>query len=90
MISSMLCVSMMLTCLWALPPERKEWNTKAWYRKFFHKYLHNEVPYGDYIYTGWPRKNATILIINFKEIVNKTRKKKKLLGRKFISNKMTP
>ena len=23
-------------------------------------------------YTGWPRKNATILIVNFKDIVNKT------------------
>ena len=23
-------------------------------------------------YTGWPRKNATTLIINFKDIVNKT------------------
>ena len=24
------------------------------------------------IYTGWPRKNATTSIINFKDIVNKT------------------
>ena len=25
-----------------------------------------------YVYTGWPRKNATTSIINFKDIVNKT------------------
>ena len=25
-----------------------------------------------YVYTGWPRKNATTLIVNFKDIVNKT------------------
>ena len=24
------------------------------------------------LYTGWPKKNATTLIINFKDIVNKT------------------
>ena len=24
------------------------------------------------IYTGWPRKNATTLIVNFKNIINKT------------------
>ena len=36
--------------------------------------------YGMALYTGWPRKNATTLIVNFKDIV----KKKKLLGRKFI------
>ena len=23
-------------------------------------------------YTGWPRKNATIFIVNFKDIINKT------------------
>ena len=23
-------------------------------------------------YTGWPRKNATTLIVNFKDIINKT------------------
>ena len=25
----------------------------------------------DALYTGWPRKNATTLIINFKDIINK-------------------
>ena len=35
-------------------------------------------------YTGWPRKNATILLINFKDIVNKTDLFLILLGRKFI------
>ena len=28
--------------------------------------------YSLFIYTGWPRKNATTLIINFKDIINKT------------------
>ena len=27
----------------------------------------------NYTYTGWPRKNATILIVNFKDIINKTK-----------------
>ena len=36
------------------------------------------------IYTGWPRKNATTLIINFKDIVNKTDLFLILLGRKVI------
>ena len=36
-------------------------------------------------YTGWPRKNATTLIVNFKDIVNKTNLFFILLGRKFIS-----
>ena len=35
-------------------------------------------------YTGWPRKNATTLIINFKNIVNKTDLFSILPGRKFI------
>ena len=35
-------------------------------------------------YTGWPRKNATTLIINFKDIGNKTDLFFILLGRKFI------
>ena len=35
-------------------------------------------------YTGWPRKNATTSIINFKDIVNKTDLFFILLGRKFI------
>ena len=35
-------------------------------------------------YTGWPRKNATTLIVNFKEIVNETSLFFILLGRKFI------
>ena len=34
-------------------------------------------------YTGWPRKNATTFIINFKDIVNKTDLFFILLGRKF-------
>ena len=34
--------------------------------------------------TGWPRKNATTLIINFKDIVNKTELFSTLPGRKFI------
>ena len=37
------------------------------------------------IYTGWPRKNATILIVNFKDIVNRTNLFFVLLGRQFIS-----
>ena len=32
-------------------------------------------------YTGWPRKNATTLIVNFKDIVNKTNLFFILLGR---------
>ena len=35
-------------------------------------------------YTGWPRKNATTLIINFKDIVNQTDLFFILLGRKFV------
>ena len=35
-------------------------------------------------YTGWPRKNATTLIINFKDSVNKTDLFFILLGRKLI------
>ena len=35
-------------------------------------------------YTGWPRKNATTLIVNFKDIVNKTNLFFILLGRNFI------
>ena len=34
--------------------------------------------------TGWPRKNATNLIVKFKNIVNKTNLFFILLGRKFI------
>ena len=37
-----------------------------------------------FYYTGWLRKNATILIVNFKDIVNKTNLFFILLGRKFI------
>ena len=36
------------------------------------------------LYTRWPRKNATTLIVNFKDIVNKTNLFFILLGRKFI------
>ena len=35
-------------------------------------------------YTGWPRKNATILIVNFKDIINKTELIFILLCGKFI------
>ena len=37
-----------------------------------------------FCYTGWPRKNVTTSIINFKDIVNKTDFFSILLGRKFI------
>ena len=40
------------------------------------------LPAGYYI--GWPRKNATTLVVNFKDIVNKTNLFFILLGRKFI------
>ena len=36
------------------------------------------------LYTGWPRKNATILIVNFKDIINKTELIFILLCGKFI------
>ena len=35
-------------------------------------------------FTGWPRKNATILIVNFKDIINKTELIFILLCEKFI------
>ena len=35
-------------------------------------------------YTGWPRKNATTLIVNFKDIINKTELIFILLCGKFI------
>ena len=35
-------------------------------------------------YTGWPRKNATTLIVNFKDIINKTELVFILLCGKFI------
>ena len=31
-----------------------------------HAFIHHSV------YTGWPRKNAATLIVNFKDIINKT------------------
>ena len=37
-----------------------------------------------YLHTGWPRKNATILIVNFKDIINKTELVFILLCGKFI------
>ena len=40
--------------------------------------------YITYIYTGWPRKNATTLIVNFKNIVNETELFFILSGRTFI------
>ena len=41
-------------------------------------------------YTGWPRKNATILIVNFKNIVNETDFLFFYLVEHSFSNKMTP
>ena len=37
-----------------------------------------------YVYTGWPRKNATTLIVNFMNIVDETELFFILFGRKFI------
>ena len=37
-----------------------------------------------YKYTGWPRKNATTLIVNFKNIVDETELFVILFGRTFI------
>ena len=39
---------------------------------------------GDAIYTGWPRKNITTLIVNFKNIVDETELVFILFGRTFI------
>ena len=36
------------------------------------------------LYTGWPRNNATTLIVNFKDIINKTELIFILLCEKFI------
>ena len=46
----------------------------------------NHAPHNiQYLYnTGWPRKNATTLIVNFKDIVNKTNLFFILLGGKLI------
>ena len=41
-------------------------------------------PIGGNPYTGWPRKNVTTLIVNFKDIINKTESIFILLCGKFI------
>ena len=38
----------------------------------------------EFFYTGWPRKNATALIVNFKNIVDETELFFILFGRTFI------
>ena len=43
-----------------------------------------------YSYTGWPRKNATTLIINFKDIVNQTDFFFFYYVENSFSNKLTP
>ena len=45
---------------------------------------------GNLYYTGWPRKNATTLIVNFKDIVNKTNLFLFYWVENLFSNKMTP
>ena len=34
--------------------------------------LDSQMAFKFWYYTGWPRKNATTLIVNFKDIINKT------------------
>ena len=45
---------------------------------------HENFHFNTQLYTGWPRKNATILIVNFKDIINKTEFVFILLCGKFI------
>ena len=45
---------------------------------------------GNVCYTGWPRKNATLLINNFKKTRDRMKKLCALLRIKFFSSKMTP
>ena len=54
------------------------------YHYFCNRYPNVDRIFGQTLYTGWPRKNATTLIVSFKNIVDETELLSIVFGRTFI------